>query len=55
LSQLPIYISQELGYPFKQQDYGFIKVKELIEAIDDVIEIRPMNKNHPFIYAKKEV
>jgi hypothetical protein len=26
-----------------------------IEAIDDVIEIRPMNKNHPFIYAKKEV
>jgi len=55
LSQLPLFISQELGYQFKQQDYGFIKVKELIENIDDVIEIRLQDKNHPFIYAKKEI
>lgn len=54
LSQLPLHLNEKLGYTFRQQDFGFVKVKELIENFSDMIEIKLHDKNHPFIFLKDE-
>jgi hypothetical protein len=54
LSQLPEILKLKQGYHFNSFDYGFNKVKDLVKSLDDIIEIRLLNKNHPFIYLKTQ-